>query len=221
MPDDKLTSLQKQLLRALAGLDPAWTLTGGAALALVHTRHRGTRDLDLFWRGRNQLGEVTGLVRDRIAGEGLAMETLQTAPAFVRLRVSDGCEVVVVDLVADPTPSVEDPVEFDWEGVRIRVDSARELVANKLCALLSRSELRDLVDLRALLDAGRDLRQGLADAPRKDSGSSPLVLAWVLHELPLRALASAEGWPAARVEDLVEFRDRLVATLTEEARPEG
>jgi hypothetical protein len=31
-----------------AGLQPPWTLTGGGALAGFHTKHRETRDLDLF-----------------------------------------------------------------------------------------------------------------------------------------------------------------------------
>jgi len=41
-----------------------------------------------------------------------------------------------------------------------------------VCALVARSEIRDLVDLRALLDAGCDLEQALADAAIKDRGAA-------------------------------------------------
>lgn len=34
----------------LAGLEPAWQLSGGAALVGFHCGQRTTRDLDLVWR---------------------------------------------------------------------------------------------------------------------------------------------------------------------------
>lgn len=37
----------------------------------------------------------------------------------------------------------------------VRVDTLREIAANKICTLLSRSEIKDLVDLRALVDLDR------------------------------------------------------------------
>lgn len=43
MPPSKLSQLQEQVLIALSELQPAWTLTGGAALAGFHTKHRETR----------------------------------------------------------------------------------------------------------------------------------------------------------------------------------
>jgi hypothetical protein len=46
----KLSELQERVLVALAGIDPPWTLSGGAVLAGFHTAHRETRDLDLFWQ---------------------------------------------------------------------------------------------------------------------------------------------------------------------------
>jgi hypothetical protein len=36
----------------LSGMQPAWTLTGGGALVGFYTKHRETRDLDLFKRSR-------------------------------------------------------------------------------------------------------------------------------------------------------------------------
>jgi len=41
--------------------------------------------------------------------------------------------------------------------------------------LLERSEIRDLADVKALLDAGGDLDAALRDAPTKDAGFSPVV----------------------------------------------
>jgi hypothetical protein len=73
----------------------------------------------------------------------------------------------------------------------ILVDAPHEILVAKLSALLGRSELRDLEDVRALLAAGGDLTGAIADAPRKDAGFSPPMLAWVLEQFPVEALARA------------------------------
>ena len=52
----------------------------------------------------------------------------------------------------------------------VRVDPAEEIFANKLCTLLGRSEIRDLVDARALEGLGLSLTDALAAGQRKDGG---------------------------------------------------
>ncbi len=65
----------------------------------------------------------------------------------------------------------------------MRVDPPDEILANKLCALLSRSELRDLVDILHLERRGCSLQAALELGARKDGGLTPGQLAWVLSEL--------------------------------------
>lgn len=64
------------------------------------------------------------------------------------------------------------------------VDTPREILANKLTALMSRWAVRDLIDVRALVEGGHDLERGLRDAAAKDGGFSGPVLAWVLQTTP-------------------------------------
>jgi hypothetical protein len=64
----------------------------------------------------------------------------------------------------------------------IRVDPPEEILANKLCALLSRSEIRDLVDVRALEIAGYRVEDALQAAALKDTGLTPAQLSWVLSQ---------------------------------------
>lgn len=92
---------------------------------------------------------------------------------------------------------------------------------SKLAALLGRSELRDLVDVRSLLQGDGDLVRALEDAPQRDAGFSALTLAWVLRELPVARMAEVEGLRAEETAELVEFRDGLVQRLTELARPDA
>jgi len=100
------------------------------------------------------------------------------------------------------------------------VDSRHELLASKLATLLERSEIRDLADVKALLDAGGDLESALRDAPMKDAGFSPLTLAWVLKSYDPRPAARALGWSDADTQALVAFREWLLEQLTAAAAPE-
>jgi hypothetical protein len=204
----------------LASLRPPWTLTGGGALAGVHLGHRETRDLDLFWRN---LGELGTLVPDAVAAlgaDGLGAQVLRTAPAFGELRVSDGGDACIVDLVAEPFAPIAPPESALIEGVTIAVDSRHEILASKLATLLERSEIRDLADVEALLDAGGDLESALRDAPMKDAGFSPLTLAWVLKSYDPRPAARALGWSDADTQAIVAFRVWLLDRVTAATAPE-
>jgi hypothetical protein len=194
-------------------MDPPFVLTGGGALAGVHLGHRNTRDLDLFWRNRDRLGTLPQIVERRLTDLGLSVTTVQTAPAFVQMRITDGLSVVIVDLVAEPSDAIEQAESHTIGGEEILVDSKRAILAEKLCALLERAEVRDLIDVEALLESGESLEIGIADAPRRDSGFSPLTLAWVLRDLnvvELAALAGLSGEVAGRLD---EFRKSLIETL--------
>lgn len=220
MAGGRLTRLQERILIVLAPLSPPWTLTGGAALAAVDAQHRDTRDLDLFWRDRSNLGDSA---RDAVAAlqaDGLRVAVLRTSPLFAELRVEGAEDVCIVDLVAEPGSALEPPRSVPIAGVAIRMDSLHEILVNKLTALLGRAEPRDLWDVKVLVDLGVDLDRALADAPGKDAGFSPLTLAWVLRDWQPAALAAASGWPESVGRELGPFRDWLVDRLTAGSRPE-
>jgi hypothetical protein len=219
VPSDKLTTLQWRILRVLSSLEPVWTLSGGGALVGFYLKHRETKDLDLFWHGKTELGELPRAARDLLRADGLEVSDLQTAVSFHQFRVSLGVESSIVDLVADPSEVVETPRIFDI-GVPIQVDSPHEILVNKLCALLGRAELRDLIDLQALLAEGGDLGKALRDAPSKDGGFSPLTLAWVLRETNPAPAARAMGWTESQIRDLSDFRSGLVEKLVAAGAPE-
>jgi hypothetical protein len=207
------------LLQLLAPIEPPWTLTGGAALASVHTQHRETRDLDLFWREREGLGDLAVQAVERLRAAGYEVQTSRSGPAFVQLRVRDKAEEVLIDLVAEPAPPLTTPGGTDIAGVPIRVDTREEILAEKLCAVLERTEVRDLFDIKVLLEHGASLADGLAAAPRKDGGFSPLAVAWTLKDFPVERLAKASGLPDDLAGELDVFRHDLVRDLLARSRP--
>lgn len=188
MPPVGLSTLQRQVVLALAGLEPQWALPGGAALVGVHGVRRVTRKVDLCFHGLSELGELCDEVSRRLTARGFELVSLQASRASCRYGVSRAGESVVLDLIAESVPVVEPPVRVDWGGAQILVDTPHEILVNKLGALLHRSELRDLSDVCDLLEAGGDLERALRDAPRKEAGFSALTLAWLLNGLALASL---------------------------------
>jgi hypothetical protein len=84
-------------------------------------------------------------------------------------------------------PAAQGPLPKERVG-NILIDPPQEILANKLCALLSRSELRDLIDVYALEQAGFRVEDVLPLAQQKDGGLTPAQLAWVLSQIDLSSL---------------------------------
>ena len=86
---------------------------------------------------------------------------------------------------------------------------------------LRRSELRDLIDVRVLIESGLDLTRALADCPGQDAGFSPLTFAWSERALPIRRVAAAQGWSNTDIDALEQYRDDLVARVLAESQPDN
>jgi hypothetical protein len=65
----------------------------------------------------------------------------------------------------------------------VAMDSVEEILANKITTLASRSEIRDVVDLYCLEQAGYRIEDHLENALRKDAGATPATIAWLLSTL--------------------------------------
>jgi hypothetical protein len=93
----------------------------------------------------------------------------------------------------------------------IIVAPPQEILANKLCTLLSRSESRDLVDVFALDRAGFRIEDAVPLAARKDAGFTPAQLSWVLSQIAIGDDADVPGGlkPADLRAFLVELQTRL------------
>lgn len=212
----RLSALQWRVLEVLSGLEPPFTLTGGSALIGFYLPHRATRDLDLIWRRRQLLERITAETRAVLEAAGLEVADVQAAGTFHRFRVSDGLDVTLLDLVAEPMAPIQPPRQRNLGEASVLVDSPHEILVSKLVALLGRSELRDLQDVKALVESGEDLQRALADAPRKGGGFSPLTLAWLLRSFPEEALGQALGWSAEEIAEIQRFKHLLIGRLLAE-----
>ncbi|NJL29081.1 MAG: nucleotidyl transferase AbiEii/AbiGii toxin family protein [Thermoanaerobaculia bacterium] len=211
----RLDSLQQEVLDAFFEREQRFFLTGGAALAGFHLKHRETKDLDFFTTEDciEQGAAALELVARDLGG---SLESLIAAPTFRRYLLRRGSSSVVVELVMDFAPQIApSKVLFG----KVRIDPPAEITANKLCTLLSRAEIRDLVDLRALEAAGYSVEDHLPLAAQKDGGLTPGQLAWVLSQIQIGDDARIPGEVSAA--QLREYLADLESRLTKMAFPEA
>jgi len=209
-----LDSFQQEILTAFFERQRGFFLTGGAALAGFHLKHRTTLDLDLF-TNEDLMDEGEQALVEIARAREIILERLRTSSDFRRFLLTRGSESIVVDLVHDLSPQID---EEKPEIHGIRVDSPREIMANKLCTLLSRAELRDLVDVRALDRKGLSIEEHLPLAAKKDAGLTAAQLAWVLSQIEIGDDATPPGGVSAT--ELQSFIKSLIRRLTAMAYPD-
>jgi predicted nucleotidyltransferase component of viral defense system len=202
-----LDRFQQEVLEGFFHHEDRFFLTGGAALAGFHLGHWRTQDLDLFTT-ENRIEQGVAALSATARDLGASVEAVQTSPDFRRYLLRRGEEALIVDLVLDSAPQLYTEKQV-ING--IRVDPPEEILANKLCTLLSRSEIRDLVDVRALEQAGYPMERYFESATRKDGGLTPGQLAWVLSEVRIGDDALPPGGVSAAElnEYLLDLRSRL------------
>jgi hypothetical protein len=210
---EPLSPLQRDILEAFFARTQAFFLTGGAALAGFYLHHRQTEDLDLFAPPEVDIDTgVRALIEGAVAVRASAT-IIRESGDFKRFAVKRDGEITLVDLVVDRAPQLAAKTSFG----RIRVDTPKEIAANKVCALLDRFEARDLVDLRLLLAGGLNLAEVVADAQQKHAGADPATLAWVLSQARIAPTAPLPAGSTAS--DVDAFRTELIATFTRMALP--
>lgn len=213
MPTDRLSPLQRDLVRALAQRDTGFFLTGGGVLVGFVLAHRTTDDLDLFTTDDACMEQVDGLARALAAAVGAELEALQTTPDHRRYLFVRGDDSTRVDFVRDRGPQLRAKPMRDG----LAMDPVEEILANKITTLASRSEIRDVVDLYCLEQAGYRIEDHLEDALRKDAGATPATIAWLLSTLRIPERLPGD----VPRETIIAYVRDLEARLRKRAFPPG
>ncbi len=215
-PPSRLSPFQSELLRAFFQQEQGFFLTGGAALVGFHLRHRFTDDLDFFTDQEAVFERAPHVLAAVVADLGASMVARQQATGFHRYFVSRGDEAVIVDLVLDRVPQIHaEKLKFD----ELRVDLPEEIIVNKLNTIVSRCEVRDLVDILMLERAGFSVEDFLEDALTKDGGCTAATLAWVLSQVEVGSQAKLPGGISGPEMD--EYLGKLIRRLRRLALPES
>ncbi len=184
---------------------------------MFYLDHRRSYDLDLFTSEEVDGHEVRNLVNKVAVQIGAECVGLRTAPDFHRFKLTRGDEREIIDVVVDRAPQLDvEKAVFDG----IRVDTLREIVANKMTTLLHRTELKDVVDLYFLEQTGHDLLAAIPDAMAKDGGWEPAVVSMLLEGLHVQEMPA---WMIRELsaESLEAFLGKLRLAIANLALPSG
>lgn len=119
-----------------------------------------------------------------------------------------------IDLVRDFGPQYGERLHFG----QVIVDSIENIGANKLTAILSRTEPKDFVDLYFILKAGYNFDDLLVKAQAKDLGMYPFYLAGSLRQVRnFRRLPATT--PPLPLFELQQFILSLADQLLDQAAP--
>lgn len=134
-------------------------LAGGYAVQAHGFVDRLSKDVDLFttMAAISDFATAQAAVADALLSDGLEVTVEREGPFFARLAVADPVsrDASTVELGVDWR--AYPPVQLEV-GPVLHPDDA---VANKLCALYGRAEVRDYIDIHGVLRDGRYPREDL------------------------------------------------------------
>ncbi len=175
-----LTPLKRDFLKSFFAKENRFFLTGGSALGLFYLEHRFSYDLDLFTKEKPEWPEIDGLFRlcaDEIGATG---DILRDSPTFRRYRLQREGSSEIVDFVL----AVEQQIDHEKMQIEnIKVDTLHEIFVNKITTLVSRCELKDLVDLYFLEQRGMRIEDHFEEARQKDGGLDPALVSCMLKSI--------------------------------------
>lgn len=176
---DTLYPLQDKALKVLRGLETGFYLTGGTAASRGYLHHRFSDDLDLFVNDDRQFLLWADRLAQGLSGAGLGtVQVLMKEERFVRLNLTQGTTQLKIEMVNDVPSRVGEIADHPVLG---RLDSAENILANKVTALLDREEPKDLADVWGFCCClGLSLAAALEGAQGKAAGIFPVDVARLL-----------------------------------------
>lgn len=199
--------MQDAVLARMMSADTGFYLTGGTAASRGYLHHRFSDDLDLFVNDDNRFALWAQRVIEAVAaGVDVEVDVVQRGARFVRITLTAADTLLKVEMVNGVPAHVG---EVSVHPVLGRLDSAENILANKLTAVVDRREPKDLADIRGFCcRMGLTCEAALSGAQSKAAGLFPADVA--------RALLTVTGddWRLVRWSDAPD-RDRFIADLTE------
>ena len=178
---DKLYPLQDKVLKIINALGTPFYLTGGTALSRCYFNHRYSDDLDFFVNKDANYQVCVAKIIDGLTNLGIA--ELRKFDTFSSFKVAD---LLKVDLVNDIPSHIGGFNTFD---IYSKVDNLQNILSNKISALASRDEPKDVVDIWTIARSQKvDWKQIFVDVSSKAVGIFPPKIAERLETFPLELL---------------------------------
>lgn len=137
---DTLYPLQDRVLSTVSKLKTPFYLTGGTALSRGYFHHRYSDDLDFFVNGDSNFAKYSELITFTLQND-FSVKTTHKSDSYYSLLIDHTLKVELVNDVAHHYGKLEAKSFFP------KVDNVLNILSNKLSALISRDEPKDVVDI--------------------------------------------------------------------------
>jgi hypothetical protein len=201
-----LYPMQDAVLARITTLATGFYLTGGTAASRGYLQHRFSDDLDLFVNDDDRFPLWAGRVIDALQANSVwRVDVMQSEARFVRINVAGGDVVLKIEMINDVPAHVG---EIRLHPVLGRLDSAENILANKLTAIVDRREPKDLADIWGFCcRMNLSCETALEGAQSKAAGLFPADIARAL------LTTTEDDWRLVRWDNGPELA-RFIADLT-------
>lgn len=205
-----LYPLQDRVIKVINQADTGFYLTGGTAASRGHLQHRFSDDLDYFVNDDDRFGLwveriIQGLTRD------WKCEVLMKEERFARLNLLKNDVSLKIEMVNDVPARVGEVKDHPVLG---RLDSAENILANKVTAVLDREEPKDLADIWGFCcEKNLSLQAAITGAQSKAAGIFPADLGRVLCSVQKADWESIRWIKAPPAEIFISQLNRLGESL--------
>jgi len=175
----KLYPFQDEVLKVINHLETGFYLTRGTAASRGYLNHRYSDDLDFFVNDEPDFVLwVERVIQALSLGKNWDLEILSRYDRFVRLNLSQSELALKLEFINDVPSRVGEVIHHPTLG---RLDTAENILANKLTALLTREEPKDLADVWGFCyQMNLSLEAAISGATGKAAGIFPADLSRVL-----------------------------------------
>ena len=175
----KLYPFQDEVLQIIDQIESGFYLSGETAASRGYLNHRYSDDLDFFVNDEPDFGLwVERIIQALISAGNWEMEILSRYDRFIRLSLNQSELMLKLEFINDVPARVGEVMKHPALGI---IDNAENILANKLTALLTREEPKDLADVWGfccLMDLS--LEGAITGAQGKAAGIFPADLSRVL-----------------------------------------
>lgn len=171
--------MQDDVIRVMMAVETEFYLTGGTALSRGYLHHRYSDDLDFFVNDDDRFALwVDRVIQMLNLSSEWGVDVGLRQPRLARVTVVRGGVSLKLEFINDVPARVGAVVAHPVLG---RLDTAENILANKLTAVVVREEPKDLADIWGLCTRlGLSLSVALEDASGKAAGLFPADVARVL-----------------------------------------
>jgi len=203
---DVLYPFQDRVIQIINQADTDFYLTGGTAASRGYLLHRFSDDLDYFVNDDDRFGLWVERIIQALDKEWKC-EVLMKEERFARLNLVQSDFFLKIEMINDVPAHVGDVQNHSILG---RLDSAENILANKVTALLDREEPKDLADIWGFCcQKNLSLHAAITNAQSKAAGVFPADLGRVLCSVQKADWESIRWIQAPPEEDFISQLNQL------------